>query len=318
MTRLPASGCLVAIVLPFLLAHPAPGAAGVFAPVDGTDQPVIEVRGTRPYADRRGKPVAVDPAKVIFYPHSDSFDATVAPHWVVASGVRARSDKTGFIDAPGHEVNFEFSFSVNLESPVALDRVWIVLVIHSTNAGSGLFMEEVGSLRPFRLRTVTVRRRLDFDLGEGTYEWYLFSRDIELLHSLMPAGGMAQELSARVWRARVHTENADAAPYLTYPPKLKRDARHAVKLRLQIAPSGAVQEVTVAGDDRSDAASALAGAARQWWFLPRYVKRHAAPARVEVSVDLTKADQWSNDLVQVAPVADPTPAPGGAGCSPGF
>jgi hypothetical protein len=169
-------------------------------------------------------------------------------------------------------------------------------------------MQDVGSLRPYQSRTVKLDRRLDFNIGEGNYQWYLFVRDIELLHSLMAPGEFREELSARALRVRQGTEQAEAAPYLTFPPRIPRGAGHVVKLPLKIARSGAVTVVTAAGDDRSEAATALAEAARHWWFLPKYEKGRATAARVDATVDLAKAGAWSNERVQLTPVVEPPEA----------
>ncbi len=103
-------------------------------------RPVVEVRGETPYVEIDGKEVAVEPGSVKFYPSNGpvAVDARIAPSWVFASGLKAGIVET--VNKYQFTATFrrELRFSVDLESPVALEKAFVVVVLSSDQGEKGL------------------------------------------------------------------------------------------------------------------------------------------------------------------------------------
>ncbi|HUJ42962.1 MAG TPA: hypothetical protein VLW52_05065, partial [Opitutaceae bacterium] len=184
-------------------------------------RPVVEVHGETPYVEIDGKEVAVAPSSVKFYPANGpiSVDAKIAPPWVFASDLKAGIVET--VNKYQFTASFrkELRFSVNLESPTALERAYVVVVLSSDQGEQGLYFWEVGSLRPYKPTTVSFQKLMHVSPGEATIVWHLFVHGREALQTLMSPDILRPAINRVVLRARRGVRNAEAEPYLTFPPR---------------------------------------------------------------------------------------------------
>jgi TonB family protein len=267
--------------------------------IGGRILPIVEVRGEVPYVEFKGKLVPADPATIQQYLSEIMLsDATNAPGWIRASKPKVEHSGTRFVNTPGGPFNKEFLFSVELESPVALDQCWIALSIASERGGSGNLLQEIGSLQPYTPRTITIRRQLAVELGEGKYSWHVFSHDREILHTQMKRAYVDDELRSNAARVRSRGREAEAEPYLTFPPAGEFKPGTRVTLTLKVNEDGEVRKATVIDGTGAAAEEKLLGVARQWWFLPKMVHGQAVPAIVTVAIDLGTGAPWSKAAVQ--------------------
>ncbi|HUL54712.1 MAG TPA: energy transducer TonB [Opitutaceae bacterium] len=283
--------------------------ADIFEPTGSlAARPVVEVRGETPYVEVDGKEVAVAPGTIKFYPANGpvAVDARMAPSWVFASGLKADIVET--VNKYQFTASFrkELRFSVDLESPVALEKVYVVVVLSSDQGEKGLYFREVGSLRPYKSRTVSFQRMIHAPPSEATIVWHLFVQGREVLHSLMPPDVRNPALNRVVTRARREVRNADAEPYLTFPPRDSSKAPGPIVLELELSDTGTVDHATVVGGGLGAVEKSLLAAVKDWRFLPRMVEGKSVAARVTATIDLSRGQRWSGACVRVAaPTAPP-------------
>jgi protein TonB len=266
--------------------------------------PVVEVRGDTPYVEMDGKEVAVPPGSIIFYPPNGPFpyDAKTAPAWVFASNLVADSVELVSRVEHSYSKGKELRFSVDLESPTALDKVWMVVWLGDENSNIGTFIREVGTLRPYKPTTVAIRKRLHTDLVDARVNWHIYAHGREVLHSLISADTGGPEIRDIVSRVREGVMNAEAEPYLTFPPRDSSMAKNPIKLELAIDAGGSIKTASVVDGTDPTTEKSLLEAVEHWWFLPKRVGGRSVRSRVTVSVDLSKWKTWSNDCVTLQSV----------------
>ncbi len=273
--------------------------------IGGRILPIVEVRGDVPYVEFGGKEVAVSSDSIQLYKSEIiRSDAKVAPNWVFASNQKFQQTGFRYVSTPGGPFNKELLFSVDLESPVALDKVWIALSITSESGGSGSILQEIGYLSPYSSKTVTIHKQLTVELGKGSFVWHVFTHGREVLHTLMRNGTFEAEVKLKAAEARNRVKNAEAEPYLTFPPRDPFDAKGPVILAVEIASSGEIKHASVVGSNDQKAEQSLLDSVSHWWFLPKIVDGKKVSERMTVTVDLSQRDKWSNDFVR--PVANPS------------
>jgi len=279
--------------------------AGPNEPVMGRILPIVEVRGEVPYVEYRGQKVRISPNTMkLFHKEIIPHDPMIPPHWVFAANLRAEQHELRFYDAPGGPFNKELLCSVDLESPVTLDNVWIVMSIASERGGSGNIIQEIGTLHAYKSRSISIHRKLDVELGETRFFWHVFARDREILHSLMGSGVLEDELTRNVAAARAHARNMVAEPYLTFLPRLPSHAKGCLVLTVDIGRNGKIKNASVVNGNGTKIEKSLVEAARHWWFLPKMVDGKNVSETMTLTVDLNQREKWSNACVQ--PVSIPS------------
>ena len=278
-----------------------------FESLNPTAKPVIEVRGETPYVESGGKLVAAKVSSVKFYAANGPVmvNAKTPPAWVFASGVTAvvrpvLENK----DLEGTVFNHELRFLVDLVSPVALDRVFIVVSLSSEKGDNGIYFREIGPLRPYKSKSVQIEKTMRAELGEASVTWHLFVGGREILHSLMDTDTVTRNLNLLVSRARKGVRDAAAEPYLTFPPRGLGKTPGPVTMELSLSREGAVDHAAVTGGGDPKLEKNLLEAVNLWRFLPRMEGGKASSSQVTVAVDLAHWKTWSNDCVHVvAPAA---------------
>jgi TonB family protein len=174
----------------------------------------------------------------------------------------------------GAEINREFSFRGEFESPYPLKNVFVVLDMNTEDAGKTLFVREVGNLEPRELRSVEITLRLNQHLGAGHYNLHLFSDGAEVFHSEMPFNLVEHKLDQIVRRRVKGLTDSPPRPFIgpapEYPEKLRRaKVQGSAMIRFTISPNGRVLDPEVKSASDPAFGEAALAAARQWRFLPK-------------------------------------------------
>ena len=262
--------------------------------------PVVEVRGDTPYVEVGGKLVAVPTGGIKFYPANGPFpyDAKIAPAWVYASNLKVGTADLVSRMESSYSKGKEFRFSIDLESPTNLEKVWIVVSLGEEN-DLGPIIHEVGTLRPYELKSVDIRKRLHSELGDARATWHIYVHDREILHSLMTPDAGGPDLRDMASRAREGVMKAEAEPYLTFPPRDSSKAKNPIKLKLEVDSGGFVKTSSVVDGADPAVEKSLLEAVGHWWFLPKREGGRSVRSRATVLVDLSKSNRWSNDCITV-------------------
>ncbi len=282
------------------------------------ETPVVEVRGDTPYVEIGGKRVAVSPGTIRFYPSNGPFPlfGKIPPNWVFASDLDARRVLLNHGEAfQMSVVNKEFRFSVDIESPTLLEKVWMIVTLSDDTGYKETLFREVGTLRPYKRTTASFPKRFFRELYDNPHiDWNLFAGGREVFHSLMSPETVAAGLEGIVSRMRRGVMEAEAEPYLTFPPRDSSKAKSPVKLELELDRRGFVKTASVVGGSDPKMEKNLLDAVRHWWFLPKRAGGRSYGCLASVVVDLSKWKTWSNDCVTL-PFASRSsaPAPQGPG-----
>ena len=268
-----------ALALLSVLAAPLAAQNVLFTDYNGKFLAVMRAHGNTPFVEAGGKLVAGDGQRYTLQKAPEYL-----PYFV---SVRDFTVKTRHLNTDGSELNHEFLLQGKLESPLDLDDVFIVLEMHSERAGKVLFLQEVGNLAAGEQKTVTVTTLLASAIGEGKYQFHLFSHGHELLHSRMPSLQRDEALDRMTLRRIAGVQDAAPQPLIgpgpEYPPELlKAGNKGQAIIALRIGANGQVYDPKVKSATDPAFGEAALVAARLWRFLPR-VK---AGRPVETSVEL--------------------------------
>jgi len=203
--------------------------------------------------------------------------------------VRHLEAQTTFLQVPGSlaKINNDFELSAEFESPFALDNVFLVLELNSSDAGKGLFIREIGRLEPRHPRTVQCQVPVTQSLGAGSFQLHLYVGGREVLHSEMDASFREAALDRMVTKRIQHAPDGPpklfVGPIPEYPEKLAAAGVNGqVVVRARIRPSGAVAEPAVLSATAPAFGESALAAVRLWRFLPRI--QDGLP--VETTVDI--------------------------------
>jgi TonB family protein len=275
--------------------------------------PIVGVRGDTPYVEMNGKEIAVSLDSIKFYPSKGPFPVfgKIPPSWVSASNFSVHrvtlNGKTDTALVSGF--NKQLQFSVDLESPTLLDKVWVIVTLADDNGHRMTLLQGVGTLRPFKPATVTIQKRLFQDLYDNPdVDWRVFSGSREVFHSLMRSDAIEAEFTGIVSRVRQGVAEAEVEPYLIFPPRDSSKANRPVKLDLEIDRRGMIKKASVADGSDPITGKSLLDAVKHWWFLPKREAGRSVDCRASVMVDLTQWKTWSNGCVTLAsPSVSSTP-----------
>jgi protein TonB len=269
--------------------------------VHSVEKPIVEVRGETPYVELNGKEVAVPASRIKFYPSNGPFPYSEGdpPAWVFSSNAetrRKRLDNVELCETQG--VNRVLEFSVYLESPTLLKKVWILIRFADDTGDRTTILHEVGTLQPFKRTLVTVEKRPFPDFyADPHVDWNVFANGREVFHSMMGSEILVPAMSSIVSHVREGAKNLETEPYLTFPPRDSSTATNPVKLELDIDRRGSVTNASVADSSDPQIEKSLLDAVKQWWFLPKCVDGRSVDCQASVLVDLPKWKTWSNGCV---------------------
>lgn len=281
---------LFTLVIAGVLSAPLAAQNVLFTDLNGKYLAVRKARGNQPYVDVAGKLTAADGHNYALKKVEEYLPAFVA--------VRDLQVKSRHLNLNGSELNQEFDFSAGFESPYDLDDVFIVLELDSEKAGKILFLQEVGNLEARQSKSIDVRVPLSFGVGEGKYQFHLFSGGMEVLHSRIPPQ-VRDHVVDRMTAKRIGGVQ-DAPPKLFVGPgpeyphallKAKTSGQAVVSLR--IGANGQVYDPKLkSATDPAFGESALT-AVRLWRFLPQVRNGRAVEASVEVPINFAPPEKKS-------------------------
>lgn len=265
-----------------LLAPLAHGQTALFAQSGKTFRLVREVILHRPYVqDDRGKLVAAD---------GPGFGLRTvpeyAPVYVSVSHLRVGSQALE-LENSGTDINREFDFHAEFESPYRLEHVFVVLDMNTARVGKVLFLQGIGELGPREPRTVDIVVPMSTNIGRGRYQLHIYSDGAEVFQSQMPFEYIEGKLDEMVRRRIKGVQNASPRPFVgpspEYPAKLLRaKVSGEAVIDFTINENGMVVDPAIArATDPAFGESALA-AARMWRFLPRV--RDGRPVATKVAM----------------------------------
>jgi len=265
------------------------------------ERPIVAVRGETPYVEINGKQVAVPLNRLKLHPSDGPFHSSrgAAPAWVFTSKLSARRKLNSNVDSMNlTNIHNVLEFSVDLESPTLIDKVWILVTMGSDTGYHETLVQEVGTLRPYKLKSLSIERRLYQDLGDDPHvDLSVFAQNREVFHSLMDLDIVTSGITGIIARVRQGVTDGETEPYLTFPPREASRAKNPVKLDLDIDRHGSVKSATVTDSSDPRTEKNLLEAVKHWWFLPKRVDGKSVDCQVAVLVDLAKWEQWSNGNV---------------------
>lgn len=228
--------------------------------------PVVRARDSRPFVKVDGKLVAAEGYRFALH--------KVDEYWPVYISVHDLEVSTSYLNMSGSEINHEFRLRARLESPYALEDVFIVLELDTESAGKVIFLTEVGNMVPRDPKYLALRVPMSSGLGEGHYFIHLFSKGAEVLHSQLDPAYRDAVLDAMT-RKRIESVK-DAGPALLMGPQpeypavlFKKKVSGEVSVSLRIGANGRVYDPKI--EKASDPAfgDAALTAVRLWRFLPK-------------------------------------------------
>lgn len=189
--------------------------------------------------------------------------------------------------AAGAQINQDFVFTADFMSPYALDHVFLVLDLHTEDAGHSLFLQQIGRLAPHRPQYVSVRVPITRHMGSGHYELHVFSDGREVLHSRMPWEYREHVLDQMVQARIAGVDNQPPKPFIgptpEYPKALRKTKKPGVAvIHFRIGVRGEVLEPSVQSASDPAFGQAALDAIRQWRFLPQV--RGGFPVESNVSL----------------------------------
>ncbi len=263
------SRCLLGGLVTLLSGTLTRAQSALYAEHKGEYRVVRRVVRSDPYVDvGSGKLVRADGSKYGLAPVPE-----YAPLYVSVRNLKVFSRGLELVNS-GAEINREFDFQADFESPYALKNVFVVLDMNSEDAGKLLFVREVGDLEPRNPKPIHIVVQMSQRIGAGKYVLHVFSDGAEVFHSEMPFNRIERKLDDIVRHRIAGVTDAAPQPFVgpapEYPAKLRRAKAYGTAvIHFTIGPTGRVLDPVIqSASDPVLGESALV-AARQWRFLPK-------------------------------------------------
>lgn len=270
------------IKLTFGLALTVPLAAQNLLYVDHGGKPCLVrgARGGRPLIEINGKLVDVEGARFALQKREEYLpvfvsvrNLEVSSHYITMNG--------------GGQMNNELQFSARFETGNHLDDVFIVLEMDTDSAGKVLFFREVGQLDPHKPKPIALTVPLAFPLGNGRFQFHLFTEGAEMVHSEMPLVFREATLDHMVRKRIADVQNAAPRSFIgpvpEYPAALEKQRIEGdAVVAMRISRTGTVVDPEVKSATDPAFGQAALAAIRQWRFLPGVKDGHPAEAKVEM------------------------------------
>lgn len=285
--------CFVAL-LSVWLAGACSGQSIVVTEHRGERYHVIGAKGMRPYIEADGKRILAEGAKFALKKVPEFL-----PAFVSVRGLKVHSQSLVMSDG-GNQINNEFHFNAQFETPYTLNDVFLVLEMKLKDSGSSFFLYEVGDLRANRRHPVSVVARAGYPLGSGQFQFHLYSGGLEVLHSEQPFAmreGWLDGLIARRIKDRPDgPPSVFFGPQPDYPEKLQKSKTSGeVRMQVRIRPTGAVVDATILSATEPTMGEAALTAVRQWRFLPRIKNGRPVETVAVIPIDFTPTLETEED-----------------------
>jgi TonB family protein len=280
-SKYPAAGLWILCLA--LTARPAGAQHVLLAQEDGKLFLVCGANENRPYVQKEGKVVSVDPHGFALREVSE-----FAPYFVTVSDVNVQATyATG--SSSSAQLNNDFHFNAELETEYRLADVFIVMSLETDRLGKSLFLWGVGTLEPHEKKEISVVVPMDAPLGSGHYQFRLFSGGAELLQSLLPIGEDETALN-RMVATRIK-DVQDAPPKFFFGPKpmypkqlVKTNLKGRAVITVRIGANGAVFDPAVKSASDPAFGEAALRAVRLWRFLPMMKGGYAMETKADIPI----------------------------------
>jgi len=269
-----------------LLSAAAPLAAQhvLYTEYEGKFLAVLRARGNQAYVKVGSQLVAAESRRFVLNKVEEFLPVFVS--------VRSLDVKTTYLDMNGSQINNDFLLHASLESPFALEDVFIVLKLDTGSAGKMLFLQEVGAMKAREPKHISIRVPLSLSLGSGQYEFHLFSQGMEVLQSQIPPLACDEAVDRMI--AKRLPPGPDSAPQLFIGPEpeypeelLKTNARGQAVIALRIGANGRVYNPEVKNATTPAFGMAALKAVRLWRFIPRMKGGQPVETKAEIPLDFS-------------------------------
>jgi TonB family protein len=270
------------LLLP-LLVRPLPAQHVLVAEDDGQMFLVCGASGAKPRVRKEGKIVLIDPRGFALREVPEFL-----PAYVTVSNVNVRTTFSSTRSGP-EQVNNDFYFDADFETGYRLTDVFVVVALETERAGNTLFLWEVGTLEPNKVKGVSIIVPMDSPIGSGHYNVRLFSGGAELFQSLLPFGESESALNRMVASRIKDVHNAAPkfffGPTPEYPPGLKKaNLKGQAIVSIRIGVNGDVYDPSVKSATDPAFGEAALRSVRQWRFLPRVKDDYPVETKADVPV----------------------------------
>jgi TonB family protein len=248
---------------------------------EGKPRPVITAIERTPYVEVEGRRVATSPVRLALVPGREFL-----PVLVTVKNMKVGTRGIELMDTGGR-VNNELTFRAEFESQYPLDDTFLVLDMDMESGGKMFFIQGIGRLVPRESKSVAAVVPLAFPLGEGKFQFHVFSGGVETFHSQMPFEFRQQKLDRMVADRVAKLTDAMPRPFVgpipEYPESLKKKKTSGqAVVSMRVTPRGRVLDpVITSATDPAFAESALA-AIRIWRFLPRVINGRPVETKVDM------------------------------------
>ncbi|HEY5078866.1 MAG TPA: energy transducer TonB, partial [Opitutaceae bacterium] len=168
----------------------------------------------------------------------------------------------------------EMNISAMLVSPFMLKDVFLVIEI-DTPGGNGLFLGEVGTLRPYEAVPVKEAIPIPAYLGDIKYQVHVFSAGAEVFNSEMPFDYRESKLDQMVYsRIKDALVDSPARPFVgpgaEYPASMRGSGmKGEAVVTVHVTVRGTVADPVVKAATTPAFGEAALAAVRQWRYLPK-------------------------------------------------
>ncbi len=198
------------------------------------------------------------------------------------------------------EFNNDFHFDAEFECDRRLTDVFVVLALDSERAGKTLFLWEVGTLEPSRVKAVSIVAPMGSPMGFGHYNVHLFSGGAEVMQSLLPFGesemAMNRMVASRIKGVHDASPRFFVGPSPAYPPQLKKaNLKGQAVVSVRIGANGEVYEPKVKTATDPAFGEAALRAVRLWRFIPKVKDGYPVETKVDVPIVFTQPNPVANN-----------------------
>lgn len=250
---------------------------------------VCAASGTKPCVKKDGEVVMI-------VPHSFALREVpeYLPAYVAMRNVNVRSTYWSTRSGTGQFSN-DIHFDADFETSYRLTDVFAVIALDTNQAGKTLFLWEVGTLEPNKVKGVSIIVPSKSPLGSGHCRVYLFSGGAEVLQSLLPFGESENALNRMVATRIKDVHNAAPrfffGPAPEYPAGLKRDnLKGQAVVSVRIGANGAVNEPVVKSATDPAFGEAALRAVKLWRFLPRVKDDYPVETKADIPIVFAQPD----------------------------
>ncbi len=218
-----------------------------------------------------------------------------APEFLpVFVSVRNLQVKTSYVSliGTGSDINNSFYLRADFSSSYALPDAYLVIELHTADAGRQIYYQEIGNLDPDHPRSIEAHIPLSQKLGEGKYHLHVFTGSHEVFNSQQPWQFREGMLDKMVVKRIAEAKDAPPRPFVGPAPEYPKELRKArtagtATVQIHITRTGVVTKPVVKSATTPAFGEAALEAVRQWRFLPRIKGGKPVEADAEMPFDFT-------------------------------